>query len=306
MLRKASRLRSGLESRRRRDYVKAVLFGVIAMVRQYVLPVVLAAFLADPASAAGTDRDALADALALPELFDILHEEGVDYAARLEDELFPGRGGARWDAAIASIYSVDRIFPQFLDRLESELAAQDADTGALVEYLTGDEASRIVALELDARRAFLDDGIREAAEERATQMAVENHPRYAMLQGFVAGTDMLEANVANAMNASLAFYKGMAEGGAMAADMSERDMLDLVWSQEPDVRAETETWVYAYLATSYAPLDDDALARYVAFYATEPGRDLNQALFAAFDAVFTDVSHELGRAAALQLVSQDL
>ncbi len=276
------------------------------MLRQSVLPIVLATFLAGPTCASDADRDALAEALALADLFDILHQEGVDYAARLEGELFPGRGGVRWDNAVADIYSVERIFPQFLDRLESELAAQDTDTGAIVAYLTSEEASRIVDLELDARQAFLDDEIREAAEERAAQMSVENDPRYATLQGFVADTDMLEANVANAMNASLAFYKGMAEGGAMAADMSERDMLDLVWSQEEDVRAETEAWVYAYLATSYAPVDDEALARYVAFYATEPGRDLNQALFAAFDAVFTDVSRELGRAAALQLVSQDL
>jgi len=276
------------------------------MYRTAFMSVVMACLLIGPANAGDVAGTALAEALDLPELFEILRDEGVDYGARLEEEMFPGRGGARWNMAVTKIYSADAIYQPFLDRLEAELTALDADRDAILAYLTSDEGARIVGLELDARRAFLDDGIREAAEERAAEMSVGEGARYALLQEFVAETDMLEANVSNAMNASLAFYRGMAEGGALPTDMGERDMLDMVWAQEADVRAETESWVYAYLATSYAPLDDAALSRYVAFYETEPGRDLNQALFAAFDTVFTEVSRALGRAAALQLVAQDL
>lgn len=256
--------------------------------------------------AARPENVALAQALGLPELFQILQDEGQAYGARLEDELFPGRGGADWDRAVADIYAPQALYAPFVARLEQELAENGADTEAILAYMQTPLAVRVVALELAARRAFLDEGLREAAERRAEGMAAGGDPRMAMLDGFATQTDMLEANVANALNASLAFYKGMADGGALPAGMSEGEMLSQVWAQEADIRAETEAWVMAYLATSYAPLSDAELADYTGFYATEPGRDLNRALFSAFDTVFAQVSRALGHAAAMQLVAQDL
>lgn len=252
------------------------------------------------------DNTALAQALGLPDLFQILQDEGQAYGARLEDELFPGRGGADWDRAVADIYAPQALYAPFVARLERELSQNGADTDAILAYMQTPLAVRVVALELAARRAFLDEGLRAAAESRAEDMAAGADPRMATLDAFAAQTDMLEANVANALNASLAFYRGMADGGALPAGMSENEMLGQVWAQEADIRAETEAWVMAYLATSYAPLTDAELADYIGFYETEPGRDLNRALFSAFDAIFADVSRALGHAAAMQLVAKDL
>ena len=248
--------------------------------------------------------DALAEALALPELFAIMREEGIAYGRDLEADLFTGAGGARWQADVAAIYDTGRIYPLFVQTLGAEL--RGADTDAMIAYLESEEGARVVHLEIAARRAFLDTSVREAAEARVEAMAAEEDPRLLQIEGFIATADLLEANVANALNGSLAFYRGLSEGGAMPDAVSEEEMLRQVWAQEPDIRDETETWLYSYLATAYAPLDDAALDRYIAFYDTRPGQDLNRALFAAFDRVFTGISHDLGVAAARQLTGQDL
>ena len=109
-----------------------------------------------------------------------------------------------------------------------------------------------------------------------------------------------------AMNANLAFYRGLSESGAFPAEMTEDQMLSDVWAQEPDVRAETTDWLYPFLSLAYQPLSDDQLEAYIAFSETAAGDRLNGALFAAFDKVFTQISYDLGRAAAGQMQGEDI
>jgi hypothetical protein len=108
------------------------------------------------------------------------------------------------------------------------------------------------------------------------------------------------------LNASLAFYQGMAEVAAFQEAMPEDQMLADVWAQEPEVRAETVDWLFPYLALAYKPLSDADLAVYQDFSGSPAGQAVNAALFAAFDAVFVAVSLDLGRAAAKQMQGQEL
>jgi hypothetical protein len=83
-------------------------------------------------------------------------------------------------------------------------------------------------------------------------------------------------------------------------------MLTDVWTQEDSIRTETEDWLFPYLTLSYEPLDDAELQAYVDFSDTPAGKRLNTALFAAFDTVFSDISHALGAAAARQMQGEDI
>lgn len=83
-------------------------------------------------------------------------------------------------------------------------------------------------------------------------------------------------------------------------------MLAEVWAQEPDIRAETESWLYPFLALAYKPLSDADVEAYLAFSESEAGRAMNAAMFAAFDEVFREISHDLGRAAAEMLSGRDI
>ena len=123
---------------------------------------------------------------------------------------------------------------------------------------------------------------------------------------FAKVNDLIEQNVSGSLNSNLAFFQGMAEAGGPGGDVTEDQMLSEVWAQEPAIRVETEDWLFPYLAMAYGPLSDAEIDGYVAFSTTNPGQKLNQALFTAFDRLFTSVSRNLGLAAGRQLLGEDI
>jgi hypothetical protein len=108
------------------------------------------------------------------------------------------------------------------------------------------------------------------------------------------------------LNSNLAFYRGLAAAGDEQFAMSESDMLNSVWAEEAKAREETVKWLFPFLALAYQPLSDADLQAYIDFSQTMAGRRVNAAMFVAFDAVFDDISQELGRAVARQMEGQDI
>lgn len=254
-----------------------------------------------PATVAG-----LQQAMKIPEIIAVLRDEGMAYGASLEEELFPGRGGAAWGVAVDLIYDTPTMEERFGAALEREIGADTATLGAAVDFFASERGQRILTLEVEARRALLDEAVEDAARARAEEMIAEADPRMDALRRFAEANDLIESNVQGALNANLAFYQGMAEAGAFGDEMTEEQMLDDVWGQEADVRAETGDWLFSYLALAYGPLPDEDLEAYTDFSLTPEGQKLNAALFAAFDAVFREISRNLGRAAARQMMGQDI
>lgn len=249
---------------------------------------------------------ALGEALRIAEVVEVMREEGLEYGASLEDELFPGRGGARWQAVVGLIYDTDTMRKRFDAALEREVAADPSVIGGILDFFGSERGQRILGLEIEARRALLDESTEEAAKVVVEDMTANDDPRLGLLRDFAEANDLIELNVAGALNANLAFYRGMIEGAAFDEPMSEEQMLADVWTQEPEVRRETEEWLYPYLALAYGPLSDDDLRDYIAFSRSAEGRRLNAATFAAFDTVFSAISRDLGRAAARQMQGEDI
>lgn len=249
---------------------------------------------------------ALTEAMRIGEVMSIMREEGVEYGGTLEEEMFPGRGGSEWRAVVGLIYDTATMRSRFDAVFAREMVADPEAMAAATEFFTSDLGARIIELEIEARRALLEDAVEEAARVMAEDMMAGGEPRMDALQAFAETNDLIESNVSGALNANLAFYKGLAEGGALEDDIPEDQMLADVWSQEPEVRADTEDWLYSYLALAYQPLSDDDLAAYHAFSDTPAGQKLNAALFAAFDEMFTQMSFDLGRAAARQMQGEDI
>ena len=244
-------------------------------------------------AASPSEIDALMEALDTPRLMEILRAEGLSQADVLAEGLFPERGGGpTWNRLVSRLYDTDRMQAQFAEAFAAALV--DEDITDTLAFFRSDLGERIVALELSAREAFLDDGVEEAAVEMVGQMRAEDDPRIALLDRFIADNDLIEANVQGGLNSSLAFYAGFVDGGA---EMTEDEILREVWQQEPDIRSDTTEWIYSYLALAYRPLPDADLKRYVELAATPEGQALNTALFAAFDPLFEDISRALGQAA---------
>lgn len=245
--------------------------------------------------------------LRLPETIGVMEEEGLAYGNDLEDELFPGAGGQRWNGLVALIY--DR--PTMQRRFEAAFAKRlgsDPETLSQIDTFFGSAlGQRILQLEIEARRALLDSSIEEAAQVAVDQMRAERDPRLDLLDRFAEANDLIEENVSGALNSNLAFYRGMSEGGAFTgAEMTEEEMLSEVWSQEGDIRAETAGWLYPFLMLAYESVSDEDMETYIAFSQSPAGQAVNRAMFGAFDDVFSTISHDLGRAAAEMLSGQDI
>jgi hypothetical protein len=277
------------------------------MYRATALAVSLALVPLAPLSAAAEvtpEVEALMQAMDMDGLFEVMHLEGQDYGVMLEEELFTGRGGAAWDAIVSQTYDTAVMYDRFATRFSAEL--EGVDVAPITEFFASDLGQRIVNYEISARRALLEEGIEEAAQETWREMAEAGDARLAQVEEFVAVNDLVESNVMGAMNANLAFYGGLLDGNAFPRQMSEEMVLADVWAQEEMIREDTTEWVHSYLLMAYQPLSDEDLETYIAMAGTDEGRALNRALFAAFDEVFTDISATLGLAASRFIVGQDI
>jgi hypothetical protein len=179
-------------------------------------------------------------------------------------------------------------------------------TALATAFFNSDIGQRAMKLEIDARRAMLDSDIEAAAMQAYQNLTKENPARVALLEQFVTVNDLIESNVMGSLNSNLAFYRGLAAAGDEQFAMSESDMLNSVWAEEAKAREETVKWLFPFLALAYQPLSDADLQAYIDFSQTMAGRRVNAAMFVAFDAVFDDISQELGRAVARQMEGQDI
>ena len=75
-------------------------------------------------------------------------------------------------------------------------------------------------------------------------------------------------------------------------------MIAEVWGQETEVRRNTVEWLYGYQLTAYSEISNAEFAEYIALTETDAGIALNTAMFRALETVFTQLSFELGQAAA--------
>lgn len=266
----------------------------------------LAAETVTPAPGAETPADRLGEALQLDALFQVLRDEGIAHGETLEADMFPSGGGEEWTAAVAAIYDVQRLRDGFDAALQEELASDPGAVDEITRFFGSDLGRRIVGLEIEARRTFMDEEAEEAARVAADDAASARDPKVGQIRRMIEAADLLEMNVAGSMSGNLAFMQGMEGTGAYGRAMPEDEILGEIWAQEDQTRADTSTWLHAYLGLAYAPLSEAELDSYIAFWESPAGQRLNAALFTAFDRVFRQVSFDLGAAAGRAMQGRDI
>jgi hypothetical protein len=251
-----------------------------------------------------SSASALFDVMKLGKIISVMREEGLAYGASLGDEMMPGRSIPEWPSEVARVYDQDKMIDGMRDAFVATLG--DRDMGPLVAFFESDLGQDIVELEYSARVAFIDEAIEEGAISRYQDREAEDDPMLVAVKSFVATNDYVEANVAGALNSNFAFYTGMIDGGALSSRMSESDILADVWAQEPEIRANTEEWLYSYLLMAYQPLGVEGLNAYEQIMATAEGRAMNAALFESFDQMYVAISRELGQSVAGYMLAEEL
>ncbi|MCP1169390.1 hypothetical protein [Limimaricola litoreus] len=245
--------------------------------------------------------DRLAEALALDEITEVMREEGMAYGTELGAGLFDGDPGG-WGAQVARIYDADAMRDALVQGLAEGLVGQPI--GPVLEFFEEGPGARLSRLEASARRAMLDPSIEADAERMAARAMHDETARFALIDGFVETNDLIEANVAGALNSSFAFSRGLLDGGAFGGAVDEAALLGDVWAQESQIRRDTTEWLYAFLNLAYSPAPVEDLQAYIAFSQEPAGRALNRALFAAYDEMLIRISRELGLSAARLMAGQ--
>ena len=272
------------------------------MLRLFAGPVAAVALSLAMALPAWADAQALSRVLKLTEVVDILHVEGMDYAESIERDMLPGGGGGFWDRIVVQLYDKSAMERALTDILSSDMTAEQID-GSIAFFET-EQGQSILTFENAARAAMVDPDIEDIARTAYLELRSAGDPRLEQIDRFVAANDLIERNVAGALSSQFQFFRGLAEGGAFV--MTDDDILADVYGQEPEIRADTEEWLLAFLLMAYQPLEDDTMEAYIAFSGTEAGKALNAALFEGFEMVYRDISYGLGLAASRAMTGSDL
>jgi hypothetical protein len=243
-------------------------------------------------------------ALQLPEILEVMRQEGISYGAKIGEDLFPVAIDPDWSAQVELIYDISRMRAQSEAAFTAELAG--ADVPAMLAFFTTEPGQSFSMLEVSARRAQLDEAVEATSKDTAAMAMADNTPRYQLIRRFAEANDLIETNVVGALNSNYAFYQGLMQGGAAQPGLTDDEVLASVWDQEPEIRRTTTEWVMSFLLMAYQPLSDADLEAYIAFSETPAGADLNRAVFNAFDQMFIDISRELGIASAKYMVGDTL
>ncbi len=243
----------------------------------------------------------LMDALRLPQLVEALRAEGISDADDLNADMLRGQGGAFWQQQVSRLYDTGAMKDTFHRALEEGL--DDAALDVAVQFFDSTRGQRITELEIAARGAMADEAVEEAAAAAFAALPEgDDHAR--LVSEFITLNDLLELNVALTMSSSYQFSRGLADGGLL--EMSEEQILSEVWESEEGLRSDAEVWLRGYFFLAQQPLDLADLEAYVAFAESSAGADLNAALFAGYEAIFTDIAYGLGRAVAMNAAGNDI
>lgn len=279
--------------------------------RMFKLPaIVLVLFVVSLLPLRAGASDALSRAYLLPELFEIMAEEGRQSVMADGADALQGRALEDFTRAVDQIYDPARMHADFLAALMAELDGAVNVVEDALEFAETALGRQVLRLEISARRALLDEEVDEVArmalyDARRSDAETANAARLELVRARVEANDLIELNVSLGMNTSLAYYQGLFAENALM-ELGADDMLQMVWMQEPAIRAEIEDWIEAYFLMSYQPLSDAELEAYIAYVSTPLAQSFNRAMFRAFDAVFSEISLAVGRVLGRRMSGEEL
>ncbi|WP_299741561.1 DUF2059 domain-containing protein [uncultured Tateyamaria sp.] len=241
--------------------------------------------------AAWADVNRLIDAMGVPELIGAFVTEGLEAGQSIDEAFLNGQGGDVWADTVQRLYDPSRMETELrtimAEHLEPEAAAQ-----ALL-FFESELGERIIALEVQARQTFLDDSVEDAA--KASPAA-----RGDKVTDYLVSRDLIERNTDVAVAAQAAFLEGLSDSSGRNDETPDMDQL------RARILVDTESWLRGYNALAQSAMTDDEIAIYTAFWETDVGMAVDDALFLAFGQSYTTLSYGLGQAAGRLLPQNEL
>lgn len=237
------------------------------------------------------DVDRLIDAMGVPELIVAFTAEGVEAGQSIDEAFLDGQGGDIWADTVRRLYDPQRMEAELRAAMAEDLDPDAAEQALL--FFESDLGARIIDLEIQARQAFLDDTVEETAKAAPTAQADA-------VTEYLVARDLIERNTDVGVAAQAAFLDGLAEASGRLDDAPDMDRL------RAQILADTESWLRGYNALVQSAMTEDEIAIYTAFWDTEVGKAVDDALFRAFGQSYTTLSYGLGQAAGRLLPQNEL
>lgn len=250
---------------------------------------------------AETPAEHLAKVSRITEVMAIMHDEGVRYGRDLDDDMLGGEGGAYFTQRIEEIHDPTAMETVMRQTLSQDMQADEI--AATIRFFDTELGQRILTLENAGRVALSDPQVDDIARGTYERLKGSDDTRLAAVSRFIQTNDLIERNVASALASNYQFYRGLQAGSDGHRGF---DILSEVWSQEPAVRQDTETWLHGFLLMAYRPLQADELDAYIAFSGSPAGQALNAALFNGFERMYRSISYQLGLAVARAMAARDI
>lgn len=249
----------------------------------------LAASLAAQGVWADTQR--LLDAMGVPALIAAFSEEGLRAGQSIDETFLNGQGGDLWAETVRRLYDPARLEAGLRD-----LMAETLDPGVASQAILFFEAqpgARIIEIEVQARQAFLDESVEAAAKAApATQDP--------LVTELIEVRGLIDRNTDVAVEAQAMFLEGMIDASGRSEDLPDMDQL------RARIRTDTESWLRGYNALIQSALSEDDIAVYIAFWETDVGAAVDDALFQSFGQTYTTLSYALGQAAGRLMPQNEL
>lgn len=149
-------------------------------------------------------------ALRLDETLEIVREEGHEYAIEAAIDLTGRPADAFWHRTVREIYDIDRM----TQRVKTDMAQalRGKELGPVLAYYESSAGAKVIDLEISARRAYLSPGVDEAAREEWLTSGKKGQ-RGALIRRIVDDADLIDRNVAGALNSNFAFLVAFARFG---------------------------------------------------------------------------------------------
>jgi hypothetical protein len=251
----------------------------------------MALWLSATAALANADTNRLVDAMGLPALLRAFALEGEASGASLNDSFLNGQGGAVWAETVSALYDPARLESELRAGLAATLDPDIARTALI--FFDSAQGQRIIALEVQARAAMLDEDVEAMARSAGTQAD-------AQVVDFLTLRDLIRRNTDAAVTAQTAFFAGMSE--TLGNANSQPD----IEGQRPMISGETESWLKGYYVLIQSALEEGDLQSYSDFWRTAVGRAVDDAVFEVFADNYTSLSYGLGQAAGRLLPPREL
>ena len=243
------------------------------------------------AQATWADTNRLIDAMGIPQLIAAFSAEGALAGKSIDDTFLNGQGGDVWAETVRRLYDPARLETGLRDIMVDTLDPNAAAQALL--FFEAEPATRIVEIEVQARQAFLDEAVEAAAKASPAAQGQS-------VTDILLVRDLIERNTAVAVDAQAAFMQGMIDASGRATDPPDLDRL------RARILIETEDWLRGYNALIQSALNQDDIDVYLAFWDTNVGTAVDDALFQAFGQTYSTLSYALGQAAGRLLPQNEL